>query len=297
MTRPCNALFNQAKTEAVDNRLQGRTFSKCSRRLAAILRHCQHRGMKIASWNVNSLNVRLPHVLNYLAEYTPDVLALQETKTPDDSFPAAEIEAAGYQVAFSGQKTYNGVAVLSRSEATDVQAGIPDYEDAQRRLLAVSIGNVRIVDVYIPNGQEVDSEKFAYKMHWLEAFSVYLKEQLARYDRLVVLGDFNIAPADIDIHDPLRWQGKIMCSEEERQHFTTMLGLGLNDALRILYPKEGMHTWWDYRLNAFQRGWGLRIDHILVTPSLVPSAGGVHREERGRERPSDHAPVWVELQT
>ncbi len=253
--------------------------------------------MKIVTWNVNSLNVRLPHVLDYLKTHAPDVLALQETKTPDEKFPQAEIEAAGYRVVFSGQKTYNGVAVLSRVEAADVQAGIPDFEDAQRRVLAVSIDGVRIIDVYIPNGQEVGSEKYEYKLRWLEAFSAYLKAQLAQHDRLVVLGDFNIAPADIDIHDPLRWQGKIMCSVTERQYFTTILGMGLRDSVRSLHPDEGMHSWWDYRLNAFQRGWGIRIDHILATAALQPLAGGVHKEERGRERPSDHAPVWVEVQT
>ncbi len=257
----------------------------------------QHGRMKIVSWNVNSLNVRLPHVLDYLKEHAPDVLALQETKTPDDKFPKAEIEAAGYHVVYSGQKTYNGVAVLSRTEAQDVQAGIPGFEDVQRRVLATTISGVRIIDVYIPNGQEVGSEKYDYKLRWLSAFSAYLKEQLATHDKLVVLGDFNIAPADIDIHDPSRWQGKIMCSDAERQHFFAMLGMGMTDSLRSLHPNESMHSWWDYRLNAFQRGWGMRIDHILTTAALITLAGGVHREERSRERPSDHAPVWVELQT
>lgn len=252
--------------------------------------------MKIVSWNVNSLNIRLPHVLEYLAAHSPDVLALQETKTPDENFPAAEIEAAGYRVVYSGQKTYNGVAIISREQATDVQAGIPGYEDAQKRVLAASIGGVRIIDVYIPNGQEVGSEKYAYKLDWLTALCACLKAEMARHDRLLVLGDYNIAPADIDIHDPSRWQGKIMCSDAERRYFFDMIALGLTDSLRSLHPGEGMHSWWDYRLNAFQRNWGIRIDHILTSAALKPVAGGVHREERGRERPSDHAPVWVELQ-
>jgi len=267
-----------------------------TRLLATMHGRSQHKLMKIVTWNVNSLNVRLSHVLDYLSGHAPDVLALQETKTLDEKFPHQEIEAAGYRVVYSGQKTYNGVAVLSRTEAIDVQAGIPGFSDAQRRMLAVSVGGVRIIDVYIPNGQEVDSEKYEYKLRWLEAFSAYLKEQLTQYDRLVVLGDFNIAPADIDIHDPLRWQGKIMCSELERQRFAAMLDMGLTDTLRELHPDEGMHSWWDYRLNAFQRGWGLRIDHVLATTMLRALAGGVHKEERGRERPSDHAPVWVEFQ-
>ncbi|OIO71593.1 MAG: exodeoxyribonuclease III [Zetaproteobacteria bacterium CG12_big_fil_rev_8_21_14_0_65_55_1124] len=253
--------------------------------------------MKIVSWNVNSLNVRLPHVLDYLKTHAPDVLALQETKTPDEKFPQAEIEAAAYHVVFSGQKTYNGVALLSKTEAVDVQAGIPEFEDAQRRVLAATINGVRIIDVYIPNGQEVGSEKYEYKLGWLKAFSGYLKAELVTHEKLLVLGDFNIAPADIDIHDPSRWQGKIMCSDTERQYFFAMLAMGLADSLRSLHPSEGMHSWWDYRLNAFQRNWGIRIDHILTTAALIPLAGGVHREERGRERPSDHAPVWVELQT
>lgn len=252
--------------------------------------------MKIVSWNVNSLNIRLPHVLDYLAAHSPDVLALQETKTPDEKFPAAGIEAAGYHVAFSGQKTYNGVAIISKQEASDVQAGIPGFEDPQRRVLAATVGGVRVIDVYIPNGQAVGSEKFDYKLSWLTAFSAYLKDELVRHEKLAVLGDFNIAPADVDIHDPARWQGKIMCSETERAYFFDMLGMGLDDSLRGLYPDEGMHTWWDYRLNAFQRNWGLRIDHILTSAALKPLEGGVHREERGRERPSDHAPVWLEFE-
>jgi len=253
--------------------------------------------MKIVSWNVNSLNVRLPHVLDYLAAYSPDVLALQETKTPDEKFPAADIEAAGYHVVYSGQKTYNGVAIISREPACDVQVDIPGYDDAQKRVLAATIGGVRIIDVYIPNGQEVGSEKYAYKLGWLDALSGYLKTELAQHDKLLVLGDYNIAPADIDIHDPSRWKGKIMCSDTERRFFFDMLDMGLTDSLRSLHPDEGMHSWWDYRLNAFQRNWGIRIDHILTSEALKPIDGGVHREERGRERPSDHAPVWVELDT
>ena len=251
--------------------------------------------MRIVTWNVNSLNVRLPHVLEFLASEQPDILALQETKLEDAKFPRAEIEAAGFQAVFAGQKTYNGVAILSRSPAVDVTTGLPDMDDPQQRLLAATIDGVRIIDVYIPNGQEVGSEKFAYKLSWLEAFRDWLKGEIERHARLVVLGDFNIAPADIDIHDPKRWREKIMCSTAERQHFDSLLALGLTDTIRKLYPEEGMFSWWDYRLNAFGRGWGLRIDHLLATASLLPQAGGVATGFRALERPSDHAPVWVEF--
>ncbi len=251
--------------------------------------------MRITTWNVNSLNIRLPHVLAYLAEAKPDVLALQETKLPDERFPHAAIEAAGYHVCFSGQKTYNGVAILSRQPASDPCTELPGLDDPQRRLLAVTVGDTRIVDVYIPNGQEVGSEKYAYKMRWLQALTAWLPGEMAQHPRLVLLGDFNIAPADIDIHDPKRWREKIMCSSEERAHFQQMLALGLTDAVRTVHPDAPMHSWWDYRLNAYGRGWGLRIDHVLLSAGLSPSEAGVDAARRGEERPSDHAPVWVEI--
>lgn len=253
--------------------------------------------MKIVSWNVNSLNIRLPHVLAYLAEHQPDVLALQETKLPDEKFPRSAIEEAGYQVVYSGQKTYNGVAVISRQPASDVVMDVPGLDDPQRRLLACTIDGVRIVDVYIPNGQEVGSEKYAYKFQWLTAFREFLKDELAQYEQLALLGDFNIAPADIDVHDPKRWREKIMCSTAERAMFASFLELGLFDRARELYPEDPMHSWWDYRLNAFDRNWGIRIDHVLTTAALSVCAAGVHAAERGKERPSDHAPVWVEANT
>ncbi|MCF7822236.1 MAG: exodeoxyribonuclease III [Mariprofundaceae bacterium] len=251
--------------------------------------------MRIVTWNVNSLNVRLPHVLNFLSKEQPDILALQETKVPDEKFPRAEIEAAGYHLIYSGQKTYNGVAILSKQQATDITTGIPDLDDPQRRLLAVTIDGVRIVNIYIPNGQEVGSEKYDYKFRWLSALRDYLKTELAQHERLIMLGDYNIAPADIDIYNPKRWRGKIMCSEPEREMFRSFLELGLTDSVRQLYPDEPMHSWWDYRLNAYKRGWGIRIDHILTTAALRLRAGGVYQAERGRERPSDHAPVWLEF--
>lgn len=251
--------------------------------------------MKIVSWNVNSLNVRLPHLLDYLERLQPDIVALQETKLPDEKFPAADIEATGYRAVFSGQKTYNGVTIISRHEASDIVTDLPGFDDPQKRLLAATIDGVRVVNIYIPNGQEVGSEKYDYKFRWLNAFRDFLKNELAEHKRLIVLGDFNIAPSDIDVHDPKRWAGKIMCSDDERDMFRSLLSLGLTDSIRSLYTDEPMHSWWDYRLNAFDRNWGLRIDHILTTPAIILADAGVDRDERGRERPSDHAPVWLQF--
>lgn len=251
--------------------------------------------MKIVTWNVNSLNVRLPHVLSYLKEHQPDILALQETKLPDEKFPIAEIEAAGYQVSFSGQKTYNGVATLSRTAAADIITDIPGLDDPQRRLLATTFDDLRIVNIYVPNGQEVGSEKYDYKFRWLNAFREYLSSELAAHKKLIVLGDYNIAPADLDIHNPKRWEGKIMCSDREREMFRSLLALNLTDSVRQLHPNEPMHSWWDYRMGAFRRGWGIRIDQILITEPIKPLAAGVDQDERGKERPSDHAPVWLEF--
>ncbi|RMH60057.1 MAG: exodeoxyribonuclease III [Zetaproteobacteria bacterium] len=252
--------------------------------------------MNIVSWNVNSLNVRLAHVLDLLREQAPDIVALQETKTPDERFPRDALRDAGYEVAFSGQKTYNGVAILSRQPILDIETRLPGMaDDPQRRLLAATIGGLRVVNVYIPNGQAVGSDKYAYKMRWLAALEPYLADQLSRYPALVLLGDFNIAPADIDVHDPARWRGKIMCSDEERAWFQRLLALGLKDAPRTRHPDKPMFSWWDYRLNAYRRGWGLRIDHILTSGDLIVRDAGVDVGMRERERPSDHAPVWVEL--
>jgi exodeoxyribonuclease-3 len=249
--------------------------------------------MKVISWNVNSLNVRLPHVLELLVKHQPDVLALQETKVPDEKFPKAEIEQAGYQVVFSGQKTYNGVAILSRQAASDYVLDIPGLDDPQRRILAATVNGVRIINVYIPNGQEVDSEKYNYKFRWLNAFRDYLRQEMAEYEQLIVLGDYNIAPADPDVHDPDRWQGKIMCSTIEREMFRSLIDLGLTDAVRQLHQDESLFSWWDYRMNAFRRGWGLRIDHVLVSTAMQAVEAGVDIDFRTMERPSDHAPVWV----
>ena len=249
--------------------------------------------MKIASWNVNSINVRLPQLLRLLEDERPDVIALQETKVPDERFPVAEIEAAGYQAQFAGQKSYNGVAILSRLPANHCVSDLPGLEDPQRRFLAATIGDLRIVNVYVPNGQEIGSGKYRYKFDWLTALHAFLEKELAAHKQLIVLGDFNIAPADLDVHDPRRWHEKIMCSSEERRQFDSLLALGLVDSVRSLYPDEPIYSWWDYRLNAFRRGWGLRIDHLLITAAMHPIKAGVATGFRDLERPSDHAPVWV----
>jgi len=251
--------------------------------------------MKIVTWNVNSLNVRLAHVLDFLKSDQPDVLALQETKTIDANFPLEAIQKAGYQVIYSGQKSYNGVAILSRSTASDILMDIPSLDDPQRRLLAASIDGVRIINIYIPNGQEVGSDKYAYKFRWLLAFRDYLQTELAIHPQLIVLGDYNIAPSAQDIHDPERWHEKIMCSTAEREWFQSLIDFGLADTVRQLHPDQAMHSWWDYRMNAFRRHWGIRIDHVLATSSMLPLHADVAAKYRALERPSDHAPVWVEF--
>lgn len=255
----------------------------------------QQAPLRIVSWNVNSLHVRLAHVTSLLNEMRPDILALQETKTTDDRFPQAELEAHGYHVLYAGQKSYNGVAVLARKPMAQACIALPDLDDPQRRLLAVSVGDVFVINVYVPNGQQPGSDKFAYKLRWLDALHAFVRRACAQYRRVVVLGDFNIAPADIDVHDPDRWRDRIMCTDTERHCFQRLLSLGLTDALRALHPEDhGLFTWWDYRLQAYRRGWGLRIDHILLSADMQAEQGGVARQYRALERPSDHAPVWVE---
>ncbi len=249
--------------------------------------------MKLATWNVNSLKVRLPHLLDWLAAAEPDVVCLQETKLKDADFPRADIEAAGYQVTFSGQKTYNGVALLSRSPLADAQAGIPGFADEQKRVLAATVDNTRVICVYIPNGQAVDSDKYQYKLRWLDALVAWLRDELARHPRLALLGDYNIAPADADVHDPAAWAGKVLVSEPERQRFRALEALGLQDAFRLFPQEEKSYSWWDYRQGAFRRNLGLRIDHILLSPELAAgcSACVIDKAPRKLERPSDHTPV------
>ncbi|MHB1236149.1 MAG: exodeoxyribonuclease III [Gallionella sp.] len=253
--------------------------------------------MKLATWNVNSLKVRLPHVLEWLAANPVDVLCLQETKQQDGDFPQAELQAAGYHSVFSGQKTYNGVAILSRAPASDVQTGIPDFVDEQKRVIAATCNDVRVVCVYVPNGQAVDSDKYYYKLAWLNALRNWLKEDLTRHPKLVVLGDYNIAPEDRDVHDPVVWQGNVLVSETERIYFQNLIKLGLRDSFRLFEQAEKSFTWWDYRMMAFRRNHGLRIDHILISEPLVERCKScvIDKAPRKLERPSDHAPVVVEL--
>jgi len=255
--------------------------------------------MKIASWNVNSLNVRLPHLLEWLKIGNPDVLVLQETKLEDHKFPQAEIEAAGYRVAFDGQKTYNGVAILSRQDIADVQKGIPGFADEQKRALAATVGGVRIIDLYVVNGQAVGSEKYDYKLRWLEAVTDWVRDELTRHPQLVVLGDFNIAPDERDVHDAALWNDdSILTSTAERAALKRLLALGLHDSFRLHSDEAGHFSWWDYRMGGFRRNLGLRIDLVLVSEALKArtKASGIEREPRTWERPSDHAPVWIEIE-
>ena len=256
--------------------------------------------MRIASWNVNSLNVRLPQLVRWLEHddaRAPDVLALQELKLEEGRFPRAELEALGYQALVSGQKTYNGVALLARTLPADPVADLPGYDDPQRRVLAATVDGVRIVNFYVVNGQSVGSEKFEYKMAWLEAAREFLAAQLAQYPKLVVLGDFNIAPDDRDVHDPVAWHERILCSTPEREALGRLLALGLHDTFRMFEEAAGHFSWWDYRQAAFRRNLGLRIDLVLVSDALRAhcTGAGIDPVPRTWERPSDHAPVWLEL--
>jgi exodeoxyribonuclease III len=253
--------------------------------------------MKLATWNVNSLKVRLPHLLDWLNRLSPDIVCLQELKLEDGKFPRAEIEAAGYQCAVSGQKTYNGVAILSREPLADIEAGIPGFDDPQKRVVSATTGGMRIVCAYVPNGQSVGSEKYEYKLKWFAAFERWLAQELARYSRLVVLGDYNVAPEDRDVHDPKAWEGQVLCSALEREAYGRLLGLGLADSFRLFEQPEKSFTWWDYRMNGFRRNLGLRIDHILLSAELAGRCSGcmIDLGPRRLERPSDHAPVVAEL--
>jgi exodeoxyribonuclease-3 len=254
--------------------------------------------MRLATWNVNSLNVRLPHVLDWLEKNPVEVLCLQETKQQDADFPRAELLAAGYHTVFSGQKTYNGVAILSRLPPEDVQLGIPNFDDEQKRVITATINGIRVVCVYVPNGQAVDSDKYYYKLGWLSALREWLREELVRYPKLVLLGDYNIAPEDRDVHDPVVWRGSVLVSEAERIQYQNLVKLGLHDSFRLFEQGGKAFTWWDYRMMAFRRNHGVRIDHILISEPLVAKCKSciIDREPRKRDRPSDHTPVVVELE-
>ncbi|GAB1367636.1 exodeoxyribonuclease III [Azonexus hydrophilus] len=253
--------------------------------------------MKIASWNVNSLKVRLPHLLDWLAEAQPDVVCLQELKLEDQNFPRAEIEAAGYHAAFAGQKTYNGVALLAKAPIGEVTVGNPLFADEQKRLISGTVDGIRVVCAYMPNGQEVGCDKYDYKLRWLAALADWLSSELQAYPRLALCGDYNIAPDERDVHDPQRWQDCILVSEPERAAFRRFIDLGLVDSFRLFAQPEKTFSWWDYRMLGFQKNQGLRIDHILLSAPLAAqcSAAGIDRAPRKRERPSDHAPVWASL--
>ena len=257
--------------------------------------------MKIASWNVNSLKVRLPHLTQWLAEAQPDIVALQETKLEDARFPVDELAAAGYRAVFAGQKTYNGVALLARADALgvfeDVVTDISGLDDPQRRILAATVGGLRVVDLYVVNGKAVGDEKYVYKLHWLARVREFLARELERHPKLVVLGDFNICPDDRDVYDPLAWGEDILCSPPERAGLQAITALGLHDSFRLFQPEAGHFSWWDYRQAAFRRNMGLRIDLILIGDALKSAAiaAAIDREPRRWERPSDHTPVTLEL--
>jgi exodeoxyribonuclease-3 len=253
--------------------------------------------MRLATWNVNSLKVRLPHLADWLARTQPDVVCLQELKLEDAKFPRAELEAAGYQAAVSGQKTYNGVAILARAGLSDVSAGMPGFADEQKRVIAATVGGVRAICVYCPNGQAVGSEKYGYKLRWFAALREYVAAEMARHPLLALAGDFNVAPEDRDVHDPKAWEGQVHVSEPERAAWRALLALGLKDTFRLFEQPEKIYSWWDYRMMGFRRNAGLRIDQILVSAPLATrcTSCSVDKEPRKLERPSDHAPVMAEF--
>ena len=253
--------------------------------------------IKLATWNVNSLNVRLPHVLDWLRENPIDVLCLQETKQEDSKFPYDDLKSAGYNAIHNGQKTYNGVAILSTHEMTDVEHGIAGFDDEQKRVISATINDVRVVCVYIVNGQAVDSEKYEYKMRWLKALIAWLADELVKYPNLVLLGDYNIAPEDRDCHDPAAWIGQILVSPREREMFEKIIALGLHDSFRLFEQPEKSFSWWDYRMMGFRRNFGMRIDHILVSDALKEKCEScvIDKAPRKLERPSDHTPVVLTL--
>ena len=253
--------------------------------------------MKLATWNVNSLAVRLPQLLDWLNQHQPDAICLQETKLTDDKFPSTELAAAGYRSEWFGQKTYNGVALLTRDAASEVVKNIPGFDDPQARVISGSVAGIRLIGAYIPNGQAPGTDKFDYKMRWLSALREWVAAELSRHPKLVLVGDYNIAPEDRDVYDPVAWAGQILCTPEERAHFRGLIEIGLHDAFRLFDQPPKSWSWWDYRMLAFRKNQGLRIDHILVSEALKTrvTACTIDKLPRKNERPSDHAPVVVEL--
>jgi len=253
----------------------------------------------VVSWNVNSIRVREQQVRDWIAEHQPAVVGLQETKVPDDIFPTSTYEALGYQSLVNGQRTYNGVALISREPGRDVVTDMPGFDDPQRRVLAATFGDTRVINLYVPNGQAVGSEKFAYKMEWLDHLIRWLAEEAKQHKKIVVMGDFNIAPADADVHDPEAWRGKILFSEQEHAALDAILGLGFEDSFRLFDQAPEQFSWWDFRTRAFRRNRGLRIDLALTSHALRDqiSASWIDIEPRKAERPSDHAPVGVNLKS
>ena len=255
--------------------------------------------MKIATWNVNSLRVRLPHLLDWAREARPDVIALQETKVSDDQFPAEAIAAGGYSAVYAGQKTYNGVALLSNTTPEDVITDVAGLDDPDRRILAATVAGVRVLNLYVVNGRQVDDPKYHHKLHWLEALTGFVRAELDRFERLVVLGDFNIAPEDRDVHDPEGWREKILCSTPEREALGRLLDTGLHDTFRLFEQEDESFTWWDYRAGAFRRNLGLRIDLILASRAMAECCVAclIDKAPRRWSRPSDHTPVVAEFDT
>ena len=253
--------------------------------------------IRISTWNVNSLRVRLPHVLQWLKTEQPDVLALQETKLQDADFPEAAIRETGYHIAYSGQKTYNGVALLCKTEPQNIISSLPDYDDTQKRVLCAEVSGITILNLYVPNGSEVGSEKYLYKLNWLSHLRPFLRALLDRSRYIVVLGDLNIAPEDRDVHDPAAWEGSVLVSEPERDEFRKLLAAGLKDCFRLFTQEPGYYSWWDYRAASFRRNLGLRIDHILANDTLAALCRGcrIDKGPRKLEQPSDHAPVLADF--
>lgn len=253
--------------------------------------------MKIATWNVNSINVRLPQLIDWLNRVDPDIVGLQELKCDATSFPLEALEALGYHIVVNAQKTYNGVALLSKVPATDIMCDIPKFVDDQKRVVAGTIQDIRVINVYVPNGQSPQSDKYVYKLEWLDAFYDYLQGELMQYEKLLVMGDFNIAPTDDDVHNPALWKDQVLCTQKERDAFKRLLSLGFVDVLRLYAAPKGIFTWWDYRQQGFEKNEGVRIDHVLLSKELSARyiESSVYIEVRANERPSDHAPVGILL--